>query len=385
MIHDIGNNEFRLKRGSGQTLHTQIKEGLIREFSGYALNTKLPTDRALAKTLDVSPVTVNKVMNELEREGYVVRRQGRGTFLASREKQVVRESSGSGVNGQIVIALPNYFSSEYWQRLHCAEELAVRNGYELIEFKFNPDTTWDSVFSLIEKQPNLQGVIVSPLADSFTREVYDRFDKLGVPVTVFGNFPFITLGENITAITTDWFKLNYLKIKYLLDRGHRNIASVRNEPGGFDNNMGIKGQKQAFLDCGLNPRELIISLEGAGLWKNSAEAGYLQTKKIMESNNITALNYDSTAGAMGGLRCIWEKGLRVPEDISIIATGGYLNYENFMPPPLTVVHPDIPSELSSVFEVIMEKNARYPKLLMSEPVLVERMSVKDISADIPVK
>lgn len=378
MIHINKNSKMKLDRDSSKTLHSQIKQGLIKEFANFALNSKLPTDRALAKMLDVSPVTVNKVMNELDREGYVTRRQGRGTFLASREKQIVRDSAGNGINGQIVIATPNYFSSEYWQRLHCAEELAVRNGYELIEFKFNPETTWESLFSLIKKQHNLQSVIISPLADAFTREVYDRFDKLGVPIIVFGNFPFITLGENVTAVTADWFKLNYLKIKYLLDRGHHRIASVRNEPGLFDNNMGIKGQKQAFLDSGLNPRELIISLEGARIWENSAEAGYLQTKEIMDHNEITALNYDSTAGALGGLRCIWEKGLRVPEDISIIATGGFLNYENFMAPPLTVVHADIPQELQSVFDVITKKNSRYHKLIMSEPVLVERMSVKDL-------
>lgn len=379
MIQINKNGDLKLKRGKGETLHNQIKEGLIKEFANFALNDKLPTDRALAKLLKVSPVTVNKVMSELDREGYVVRRQGKGTFLASREKQVVRESRGSGINGQIVVAIPNYFSSEYWNRLHFAEELAVRKGYELVEFKFNPETSWESLLSLAKSQKELQGVIISPLPDLYTREVFDKFDQLGVPVAVFGNFPFITLGENTTSVTADWFKLNYLKVNCLLEKGHTKIAYVSNEPVHFDNNMTIKGQRQAYLDNGINPKELIISLERAEIWKSSAEAGYLQTQKILENHDVTALNYDSTAGVLGGLRCLHEKGLKVPDDISIIATGGNPNFEEYFPPPLTVVQTDVAEELKMIYEVITDENHKLPKLLMSNPFLVERASVKNFN------
>lgn len=379
MIHITENSELKLHRGKGETLHNQIKEGLIKGFANFAMNDKLPTDRALAKLLKVSPVTVNKVMSELDREGYVIRRQGKGTFLSSREKQVIREGRGTCANGQIVVAVPNYFSSEYWNRLHFAEEMAVKNGFELVEFKFHQDTSWESLLSLAERQNELQGLIISPLPDLYTRQVFDKFDKLGVPVAVFGNFPFITLGENTTSVTADWFKLNYLKANYLLEKGHSKIAYISNEPVHFDNNMTIKGQRQAYLDNGVNPKELIISLERAEIWKNSAEAGYLQTKKILENHQVTALNYDSTAGVLGGLRCLGEKGLKVPDDISIIATGGNPNFEEYFPPPLTIVQTDVAEELKMIYEVITDENHKLPKLLMSNPFLVERASVKDFN------
>ena len=45
---------------------------------------RLPTVRALAVDLDISYNTVNRAYMDLEREGYISTRKGRGTFVAER-------------------------------------------------------------------------------------------------------------------------------------------------------------------------------------------------------------------------------------------------------------------------------------------------------------
>ena len=48
--------------------------------------TRLPTVRALAVDLDISYNTVNRAYMDLEREGYITTRKGRGTFVAERRE-----------------------------------------------------------------------------------------------------------------------------------------------------------------------------------------------------------------------------------------------------------------------------------------------------------
>ncbi|MFR8831139.1 MAG: GntR family transcriptional regulator, partial [Eggerthella lenta] len=45
---------------------------------------QLPTVRSLAVDLDISYNTVNRAYMDLEREGYISTRKGRGTFVAER-------------------------------------------------------------------------------------------------------------------------------------------------------------------------------------------------------------------------------------------------------------------------------------------------------------
>ena len=47
----------------------------------YAEGERLPTVRSLAVDLDISYNTVNRAYMDLEREGYITTRKGRGTFV----------------------------------------------------------------------------------------------------------------------------------------------------------------------------------------------------------------------------------------------------------------------------------------------------------------
>src|ERR1041385_5172936 len=76
--------EFHLDQRSGvatylQIVH-QVKEALRLGFLG--VGDQLPTVREVVADLAINPNTVAKAYRELEREGLVVARQGRGTFVA---------------------------------------------------------------------------------------------------------------------------------------------------------------------------------------------------------------------------------------------------------------------------------------------------------------
>lgn len=64
-----------------QTVHDEI---LLRMQSGqYSIGNRLPTEELLAKTFDVSRVTIRKALDMLVRAGYLTARQGSGYVVST--------------------------------------------------------------------------------------------------------------------------------------------------------------------------------------------------------------------------------------------------------------------------------------------------------------
>jgi len=74
-----------------EQIYTQIKgqivSGALRE------DEMLPSIRALAKDLRISVITTKRAYDELERDGFVYTLPGKGSFVAKRNLQLVREDN----------------------------------------------------------------------------------------------------------------------------------------------------------------------------------------------------------------------------------------------------------------------------------------------------
>jgi GntR family transcriptional regulator len=76
--------EFKIDDNSGIPVWIQVRKRLIYEIvSGvFKSGEQLPTVRELAVRLDINYNTVNKVYQDLERDGFIITRRGKGTFVA---------------------------------------------------------------------------------------------------------------------------------------------------------------------------------------------------------------------------------------------------------------------------------------------------------------
>lgn len=82
-----------LINGSSTPLYEQIKNAIKENIVGNTLvsDEQLPSVRQLSKELGVSILTVKKAYDELEKEGFIIIRQGLGTFVASMNSDLLRE------------------------------------------------------------------------------------------------------------------------------------------------------------------------------------------------------------------------------------------------------------------------------------------------------
>ncbi len=87
---------YHLNPKAPTPLYLQLKEGLLTVLqNGQWGERPLPSERELSEQLNISRSTVRQAVHELEFEGWLVRRQGRGTFpvQAKLEQPLVMVSS----------------------------------------------------------------------------------------------------------------------------------------------------------------------------------------------------------------------------------------------------------------------------------------------------
>lgn len=77
---------------SGVPIWLQLRNRLVFLIASgrYSPGDKLPTVRELAVDLGVNYNTVSKVYQDIERDGYIVSRRGKGTFVAERPAEEVQ-------------------------------------------------------------------------------------------------------------------------------------------------------------------------------------------------------------------------------------------------------------------------------------------------------
>lgn len=68
----------------------QIKANILK--GGLPAFSPLPSIRTLAKELEISVITTKRAYDDLEREGFIETVPGKGSFVASRNKELLREA-----------------------------------------------------------------------------------------------------------------------------------------------------------------------------------------------------------------------------------------------------------------------------------------------------
>ncbi len=76
---------LQLNYRDAKPIYEQIKDGIRRLLLSNAIKAdeKLPSVRELASSLAINPNTIQRAYRELEAEGYVYTKQGKGTFASA--------------------------------------------------------------------------------------------------------------------------------------------------------------------------------------------------------------------------------------------------------------------------------------------------------------
>lgn len=88
-----------ISNNSSIPIYEQIKNNIIEQILSDELveDEPLPSIRNLAQDIKISVMTIKKAYDELENEGYIISRQGKGTFVAPKNSLLAKEQAQKDV------------------------------------------------------------------------------------------------------------------------------------------------------------------------------------------------------------------------------------------------------------------------------------------------
>ena len=96
-----------ISNSSSVPIYEQIKEQIIEQIMNDELkeDEMLPSIRNLSKDIRISLMTIKKAYDQLESDGYIVSIAGKGTFVASRNSNLVKEHAQKEIEDNIQKAI----------------------------------------------------------------------------------------------------------------------------------------------------------------------------------------------------------------------------------------------------------------------------------------
>lgn len=160
--------------------------------------------------------------------------------------------------------------------------------------------------------------------------------------------------EKYDCIVTSLQRVVKKSLDYLISLGHKNIGYI----GGIDYE---DNGKTPFVDTREEYFRIYMKLKNiyneayVRLGRFSPASGYALMKELLDSEDYpTAFFIANDSMAVGAYKAVFEKGLRVGEDISIIGVND-ISTAQFMIPPLTTIKIYTEFMGESAVELLLEK------------------------------
>ena len=202
--------------------------------------------------------------------------------------------------------------------------------------------------------------------------IFEEINKKHVHVILVDRF---YEGSDLPYVTTNNYSGGVEAVNSLIRNGHRNIACIQGVKTSAPNKKRIAGYKAAMTDAGLEDNILVVGNEF------SLQNGYLETKLLLNrSPRPTAMFTLSNTIALGAIKAIREAGMKIPEDISLIAFDNNI-YMDFLTPPISRISQPVEDmaklAVKLLFESIESHNRVNTKLELA-PDFISRESVKKL-------
>ena len=163
-----------------------------------------------------------------------------------------------------------------------------------------------------------------------------EFGHITVPCVLLTNSARELDFPNLSSLTTDDEEAAYRVVRYLADRGHKNIGLL----GGNWSCTQISYRRVLGCQRAFDELSLPFDARRCEPCRYSFSDAYDTTKRLLgRCPELTALFCVSDVMAMGAIRAIHDLGRRVPQDISVVGYDG-IPLSRFSVPRLTTVRQD---------------------------------------------
>jgi DNA-binding LacI/PurR family transcriptional regulator len=263
----------------------------VAQEAGVGVGT---VSRVINGSTAVSEETRRRVLEVVKELGY--------------EPNATARALSTGRTRAVGVIAPFFTRPSVIERLRGVGPLLAAAGYQLILVDVESARQRDAAFrSLIGRVDGLLAVTIAPAASDL-----ERLATSGVPVVLIDH-----PHDRLPSVTVDDVAGGRLAVAHLLELGHRRIAfagdTLDSVHGSSASSRRCTGYRLALSDAGLPVDERLVVLRPHG--HDTAE---IVDELLALEERPTAVFAASDQQALAIVEAVQERGLRVPEDVSVV-------------------------------------------------------------------
>jgi LacI family transcriptional regulator len=310
----------------------------------------------VAKAAGVSHQTVSRVINHDPRVAPETR-QRVTTVIEALHYRPSRLARSLATRQSRTLAVITYDLSYYGptQMVINIERAARAAGYDIFLANIDPSNEQDigAVAGRIAEWSVDGALLIAPVADTHYQQMVAQLNHLAVLQID------VAPGAPGASVIIDQHQGSYTITRHLLELGHRRIAEICGPMQWHGALARHRGFEAALAEAGL---AAAVSVEGS--W--TAESGYRAAQQIMEGAGCSAIVAANDQMALGAIGYLTQRGLQVPQDVSVVGFDDIPEAAYFLP-QLTTIRQD--------FSTLGRTGLEYLVRLIEHPETVRKQVV----------
>lgn len=291
------------------------------------------TIEEVARLAGVSPATVSRTLRSPE----MVRESTRQRVLKIvKDKNYVYHALAADLSrkrsSNIGLIIPSTIGSIFVRTVFAILEKAQEHGYTVTigNSKYNPDIEMSLLRTINERRP--AGLLLTGYCIGKT-QLLEELDRSGIPTVIMWEKPD---DPRFSYVGFDNYQAAYTMTEYLIGLNHRRIGMIIGPYSKVDRvRKRFEGYRDCLADNGLPVDERIV-VEKEPTLADGMEA---MNRLMSLDSRPTAIFAASDVMAFGALAAAKERGLSVPDDVSIAGFDD-IEFSAYADPPLTTIRVD---------------------------------------------
>lgn len=218
----------------------------------------------------------------------------------------------SGRSGLLGLVIPD-ITNPFWAEVaRGAQDRAVASGTSLLVFSSDWAPSTEEAHLRALRRARVDGAIINPVADSF-----DDLNRFGLPFVLIGSS-----AERFAAVPSvgsDITQAVGLGMDHLVSKGHHMPVLIVGPGNRLARTRFLNAVNRHVLDRDLDPADILVE-DG----DYTLEGGSAAMLRILERPRVGHLCVFAANDmmAIGAMMAVRERGLRCPEDVSILGFDG---------------------------------------------------------------
>lgn len=307
----------------------------IARESGYAVGT---VSRVLNNQPDVSEKARKRIMAVVEKYH----------FRLNNNAKHLKQQNNSG----IAIIVKGTRNMLFANMVESLQGLIKEKKYAcIIDYIGENDNEVEQALQVCRERQPLGILFLGGNLENFK----ERFNEVDIPCVLVTNSTESLNFGNLSSVSIDDTVAAQKAIEYLVSLGHKEIGVLGGEMKEMKHSNPAKSR---YDGCVLAFQKWNLAFNAQMQFEATPftmEGGYEAMERLLDKMpNITAVFTMSDVMALGAIRAVKNKGLRVPEDISIIGFDG-IEMGQYMVPRLTTIQQPSQKLASRCIEILLQQ------------------------------